>query len=138
VSARRRHDLREITDEELRHRGETLERRSLADYCCAVRSTGVHHVDLVVSDVEPVDRYRVGLHHLCLEVSDNAALDADAERVRELGARITDGPREFPEYRSGYHALFFEDPDGIKLELVWTPPGTYDYQGSQEHSGQPG
>jgi glyoxylase I family protein len=167
----------------------TLERRSPADYCCAVRSTGVHHVDLVVSDVErslrfyrelldplgwhgvsaapgeqgetihylygpgssiglrqapdpenglPVDRYRVGLHHLCLEVSDNAALDAAAKRVRELGARITDGPREFPEYRSGYHALFFEDPDGIKLELVWTPPGTYDYQGSPDGSGQPG
>ena len=24
------------------------------------------------------------------------------------------------------HAV--SQPDGIKLELVWTPPGTYDYQ----------
>jgi hypothetical protein len=31
VSARRRHDFREIADEELRHRRGTLERRSPAD-----------------------------------------------------------------------------------------------------------
>jgi glyoxylase I family protein len=154
-----------------------------------VRSSGVHHVDLVVSDVErslrfyiellgplgwhgvstapgergetirylygpgssiglrqapnpedglPVDRYRIGLHHLCFEVPNPSALEAGADRLRELGVRITDGPREFPEYRSGYHALFFEDPDGIKLELVWTPPETYDYQRSPAGSGQPG
>jgi glyoxylase I family protein len=189
VSTRRRNDLREITDQELRHRRGTLERRSPADYCFAVRSSGVHHVDLVVSDVErslhfysellgplgwhgvstapgergetirylygpgsslglrqapdpenglPVDRYRIGLHHLCFEIPNPSALDAAADRLRALGARITDGPREFPEYRPGYHALFFEDPDGIKLELVWTPPGTYDYQRSPEDSDPPG
>src|SRR6266511_599684 len=73
-----------------------------------------------------------------LRDTEPAALKAAADRLRALGARITDGPREFPEYRPGYHALFFEDPDGIKLELVWTPPGTYDYQRSPEGSGQPG
>jgi glyoxylase I family protein len=154
-----------------------------------VRSTGIHHVDLVVSDLDrslafyrealaplgwhgvatapgesgetihylygpgssiglrqapepdagmPVDRYRIGLHHLCLEVAEPGQLEDAAERLRSLGARITDGPREFPEYRPGYHAVFFEDPDGIKLELVWTPPGTYDYQRPNEDSAQPG
>lgn len=24
--------------------------------------------------------------------------------------------------------LYFEDPDGLELELVWTPEGTYDDQ----------
>jgi catechol 2,3-dioxygenase-like lactoylglutathione lyase family enzyme len=154
-----------------------------------VRSTGVHHVDLVVSDIDrslsfyrelltplgwhgvstapgergetihylygpgssiglrqapvpeaspPVDRYRIGLHHLCLEVDEPRQLEEAASRLGRLGARITDGPREFPEYRPGYHAVFFEDPDGIKLELVWTPPGTYDYQRRSEDSPQPG
>lgn len=155
-----------------------------------MRSTGVHHVDLVVSDLAtslafygailgplgwhgvsttsgergetihyhygpgssiglrqapgppsglPVDRYRVGLHHLCLEVGSREALDQTAARLRNLGARITDGPREFPDYRPGYHALFFLDPDGIKLELVWAPPGTYDYQrGASRPEASPG
>jgi catechol 2,3-dioxygenase-like lactoylglutathione lyase family enzyme len=144
-----------------------------------VRSSGVHHVDLVVSDLEgslafyrgllgplgwhgvsrapgergetihylygpgssiglrqapdpsaglPVDRYRIGVHHLCREVPSREALEGAAARLLALGATITDGPREFPEYRAGYHAVFFLDPDGIKLELVYTPPGTYAYQ----------
>jgi glyoxylase I family protein len=169
--------------------GVSLERPALADYCSAMRSTGVHHVDLVVSDLErslrfyqglldplgwhgestapgergetihylygpgssiglrqapdptvglPVNRYGVGLHHLCFEVGELGALDEAAARLRTLGAPITDGPREFTEYRPGYHALFFEDPDGIKLELVWTPAGTYDYQRRPEERDQSG
>jgi len=137
-----------------------------------MRSSGVHHVDLVVSDLErslrfysallgplgwrgvsnapgergetirylygpgssiglrqapdpsaglPVDRYRIGLHHLCLETATREALDEAAARLGELGATITDGPREFPQYRPGYYAVFFHDPDGIKLELVHWP-----------------
>jgi glyoxylase I family protein len=29
-----------------------------------------------------------------------------------------------PEYNKGkgYYAVFFADPDGLKLEYVWTPP----------------
>lgn len=155
-----------------------------------MRSTGLHHVDLVVSDLAaslafygailgplgwhgvstapgergetihyhygpgssiglrqahgpptglPVDRYRVGLHHLCLEAGSLEALEEAAARLRGLGATITDGPREFPEYRPGYHALYFVDPDGIKLELVWTPPGTYAYQrGASTAEAAPG
>ena len=30
-------------------------------------------------------------------------------------------PREFPEYRPGYYAVFFEDPDRLKLEIVHFP-----------------
>lgn len=145
-----------------------------------MRSTGIHHVDLVVSDLDrslafyaallrplgwhgvaasvvgergetihyhygpgssiglrqapgaaagpPVDRYAVGMHHLCLEAASRDAVDETADRLRALGATVTDGPREFPEYRQGYYALFFLDPDGLKLEVVWTPPGTYDFQ----------
>jgi glyoxylase I family protein len=146
-----------------------------------VRSTGVFHVDLVVSDIDralrfyrgvfgplgwhgvhevpgergetihyvhgpgstiglrqapdgagtlPVDRYRVGMHHTCMEAPTEEGLYAAAERIVALGGTISEGPRHFPEYREGYHAIYFFDPDGIKLELCWTPPGTYDWQQS--------
>jgi hypothetical protein len=35
--------------------------------------------------------------------------------------RVLDAPAEYPQYGSGYYAVFFADPDGIKLEYVFTP-----------------
>jgi glyoxylase I family protein len=135
-----------------------------------VRSTGVHHVDLVVSSIErslpfyrdllaplgyhgisevegergetiyylwgpgttiglretqtkgdgPYDRYAIGLHHLALEATSRAAVDERARWLREADAEIESGPREYA-YQIGYYAVFFYDPDGIKLEIVHIP-----------------
>lgn len=40
-----------------------------------------------------------------------------AEIVRGAGARNLEGPQLWKEYSPGYYALFFEDPDGNKLEI---------------------
>ena len=40
--------------------------------------------------------------------------------LRDRGAEISSGPREF-DYTRGYFAVFFFDPDGFKLELVHRP-----------------
>ena len=135
-----------------------------------MRSTGVHHVDLVVSSIErslpfyrdllaplgyhgisevegergetiyylwgpgstiglretrtqgggPYDRYAVGLHHLALEAASRAAVDERARWLQDAGAEIESEPREYA-YQLGYYALFFYDPDGIKLEIVHIP-----------------
>jgi glyoxylase I family protein len=135
-----------------------------------VRSTGVHHVDLVVSSIErslpfyrdllaPLgyhgisevegergetiyylwgpgssiglreaqtesgegyDRYAIGLHHVALEAVSRAAVDERAGWLREVGAEIESGPQEYA-YQLGYYAMFFYDPDGIKLEIVHIP-----------------
>jgi catechol 2,3-dioxygenase-like lactoylglutathione lyase family enzyme len=135
-----------------------------------VRSTGVHHVDLVVSSIErslpfyrdllaplgyrgisevegergetiyylwgpgssiglrqatterkePYERYAVGLHHLAIEAASRAAVDERARWLTESGAEIESGPQEYA-YQLGYYALFFYDPDGIKLEIVHIP-----------------
>jgi glyoxylase I family protein len=135
-----------------------------------VRSTGVHHVDLVVSSIlrslpfyrellEPLgwhrvrevegergetiwyisgpgssiglreaqspgqgahDRYRVGLHLLALEAPSRFAVDERAEWLRARGAEIESGPEDY-SYIPGYYAVFFYDPDGIKLEIVHVP-----------------
>jgi glyoxylase I family protein len=131
-------------------------------------STGVHHVDLVVSSIErslpfyrdllgPLgwqriaevegergetiwylggggtgiglreartpgdhDRYRLGLHHLAFRAPSRGVVDERAEWLRSRGAQIESGPEEY-EYQPGYYAVFFYDPDGLKLEIVHVP-----------------
>ena len=133
-----------------------------------MRSTGVHHVDLVVSSIErslpfyrellgPLgwhriaevegergetiwylggpgtgiglreaqvdgdhDRYRVGLHHVALEATSRAAVDERYAWLLESGVEIESPPQEYG-YQPGYYAVFFYDPDGIKLEIVHIP-----------------
>ncbi len=135
-----------------------------------MHTTGVHHVDLVVSSIErslpfyrdllgplgwhrlgevegergetifylsgpatsiglreapdaptePYDRYRVGLHHLCFEASSPAAVDERAAWLSEYGAEIENEPAIYT-YLPGYYAVFFYDPDGMKLEIVHVP-----------------
>lgn len=67
------------------------------------------------------DRYSPGLHHLAFHAPDRAAVDRFHEQVLKLGARVLDPPADYPEYAPGYYAVFFADPDGIKLEYVFTP-----------------
>jgi glyoxylase I family protein len=134
-----------------------------------VRSSGVHHVDLVVSSIErslpfytellaplgyhrvgevegergetiwyisglgtaiglreaqsesdAYDRYRVGLHHLAFEADSRGIVDDRAAWLRSYGAEIESEPQEYA-YIPGYYAVFFYDPDGLKLEIVHVP-----------------
>jgi glyoxylase I family protein len=135
-----------------------------------VRSTGFHHVDLVVSSIlrslpfyrelleplgwhrvgevegergetiwyisgpgsslglrqaqtpseEPFDRYRVGVHHVAFEAATRHDVDERADWLRARGVSIESGPEEY-WYIPGYYAVFFYDPDGIKLEIVHVP-----------------
>jgi glyoxylase I family protein len=135
-----------------------------------MRSTGVHHVDLVVSSIErslpfyrdllaPLgwhrisevegergetiwyfggpgtsiglraaqsetpagyDRYRLGLHHLAFEAYSRGLVDERAQWLREQEAVIESEPQEYT-YLPGYYAVFFYDPDGLKLEIVHIP-----------------
>jgi glyoxylase I family protein len=134
-----------------------------------VRTTGVHHVDLVVSSIErslpfytqllgplgyhsvnevegergetiwyvsgpgtsiglresqvddvSFDRYRVGLHHLAFEAESRREVDERAEWVRSQPVALESEPQEY-SYLPGYYAVFFYDPDGLKLEIVHVP-----------------
>ena len=38
-----------------------------------------------------------------------------------IGATILDPPADYPRYGPGYYAVFFSDPDGLKLEYVHWP-----------------
>jgi glyoxylase I family protein len=66
------------------------------------------------------DRYTIGVHHIALRVDSRDVVDERARWLREYGATIESGPEEY-DYSPGYYAVFFYDPDGIKLELVHEP-----------------
>lgn len=68
----------------------------------------------------PFDRYAVGLHHVAFTVASREEVDERARWLRDQGAEIESGPKEY-WYRPGYYAVFFYDPDGIKLELFHVP-----------------
>ena len=72
------------------------------------------------SESGPYDRYRVGLHHLAFEAFSRAGVDERAEWVRANGMLLESEPQEYT-YSPGYYAVFFYDPDGLKLEILHTP-----------------
>jgi catechol 2,3-dioxygenase-like lactoylglutathione lyase family enzyme len=81
---------------------------------------------LGISPVRPAlagrkhDRYAVGLHHLAFNAPSRSDVDAAFEMLRTIGAEITDPPAEY-DYLPGYYAVYFLDPDGIKLEIAHSP-----------------
>ena len=63
------------------------------------------------------DPYAPGLHHFCFRVEDNAAVDQVAGELAALGITCTE-PDYYPQYAADYYAVFFEDPDGVRLEIT--------------------
>ena len=69
---------------------------------------------------ENFDKTRIGLREVAFRVPRRAQIDELAREISSRGGRILDPPREY-DYRPGYYAVFFTDPDGIKLEIVNYP-----------------
>jgi glyoxylase I family protein len=69
------------------------------------------------------DRYRVGLHHLAFRARSRAEVDAFHNFLVREKVTVLDAPAEYPQYGKDYYAVFFADPDGLKLELVHFPWG---------------
>lgn len=65
------------------------------------RNTGVNHLAFGVSKKEEVDKF-------CQEF------------LVPRGIKLLyDSPRSFPQYTEKYYAVYFEDPDRMKLEVVF-------------------
>lgn len=67
------------------------------------------------------DRYSPGLHHIAWMAESRADVDAMYALLQRIGATILDAPADYPKYGDGYYAVFFADPDGLKLEYVFKP-----------------
>ncbi|MDM9379997.1 VOC family protein [Chlorogloeopsis sp. ULAP01] len=66
------------------------------------------------------DRYSPGLHHLAFSADSREDVDKLYQKLIEMGVEILDPPFEY-DYMPGYYAVYFLDPDGIKLELTHIP-----------------
>jgi glyoxylase I family protein len=70
------------------------------------------------------DRYAPGLHHMAFHAESPAAVDEVYAAVRDSGGTVLDPPADYSGragYSEGYYAVFFADPDGIKLEVAHVP-----------------
>jgi catechol 2,3-dioxygenase-like lactoylglutathione lyase family enzyme len=63
------------------------------------------------------DPYAPGLHHFCFRVVDERAVDRAAAELRALAVVVTD-PAYYHQYGRDYYATFFDDPDGVRLEIT--------------------
>jgi catechol 2,3-dioxygenase-like lactoylglutathione lyase family enzyme len=78
------------------------------------------HFGLVLRPARTSDRhnpYAPGLHHLCLRVDSVADVQAVARQLRALGIEASEA-EPHADYAPDYWATFFNDPDGIRLEVT--------------------
>ncbi len=61
--------------------------------------------------------YAPGLHHFCFRVDSVVDVHAVARDLQASGIAATDA-RLHPDYAPDYWATFFEDPDGVRLEVT--------------------
>jgi catechol 2,3-dioxygenase-like lactoylglutathione lyase family enzyme len=68
-------------------------------------------------------RKSIGLNHIAFRVESKNSVDDFTKGFlrRKRIKTLYDSSRFFPEYRKGSYAVYFEDPDRIKLEVVYTP-----------------
>jgi glyoxylase I family protein len=66
------------------------------------------------------DRNAPGLNHVAFNAENREEVEQLHEVLRAIGATILDPPAEYP-YFPGYYAVYFADPDGLKLEFVFWP-----------------
>ena len=75
------------------------------------------------------DRYSPGLHHFAWNAESREEVDRFHELLLERDVEVLDPPAEYG-YEPGYYAVFFADPDGLKLELVHVPDRVAVHEGS--------
>lgn len=65
-------------------------------------------------------RKNTGLNHLAFKVENRSDVDKFVEEFLKPRNIIPlyNSPKEYPEYSESYYAVFFEDPDRIKLEVL--------------------
>jgi catechol 2,3-dioxygenase-like lactoylglutathione lyase family enzyme len=65
----------------------------------------------------------IGFHHYAFELGKRRDVDDLYAVLKQHKITVVDPPADYPDYGEGYYAVFFTDPDGLKLEgMVCKPP----------------
>lgn len=70
----------------------------------------------------PKYRYKFdapGLHHLCLKARSVKQVNQIYKSLLKKRVYIFDAAQKCPQYTKKYYAVYFADPDGIKLEVAY-------------------
>jgi catechol 2,3-dioxygenase-like lactoylglutathione lyase family enzyme len=63
----------------------------------------------------------IGFHHYAFELASRNDVDALGAFLADNAMNVVDPPGEY--YGRNYYAVYFTDPDGMKLEgMIWAPP----------------
>jgi len=63
----------------------------------------------------------IGFHHYAFELASRKDVDALGAFLEGNEMNVVDPPGEY--YGRNYYAVYFTDPDGMKLEgMIWAPP----------------
>lgn len=66
----------------------------------------------------PYHRCRVGLNHLAFHAESREQVDKMTKELKQRGVNIPYSDKHPFAGGEGYYAIYFEDPDRIKVELV--------------------
>src|SRR5579863_3468069 len=61
----------------------------------------------------------IGYHHYAFELGARDEVDELYGFLQRDGIPVVDPPADYPSYGEGYYAVFFLDPDGLKLEGMY-------------------
>lgn len=66
-------------------------------------------------------RKNVGVNHIAFRATSREAVDHFYNKflLKNETPILYEKPKEYPEYRDDYYAVYFEDPDRFKLEVVY-------------------
>lgn len=67
-----------------------------------------------------------GFSHLAWNAASRQQVDDLYKLLKKHRAKVLDAPCEM-NYSRGYYAVWFQDPDGMKLELAYTPHQSPDH-----------
>lgn len=96
-------------------------KRVYEDAQAAGYSDGIFTFWIVPAEKKSKHQFKgVGFHHFSIRVPRRQDVDRMFTWCKRKKIKVVDAPAAYPQYNKNYYAVFFLDPDGLKLEVTYT------------------